>query len=581
MMLLTGKGVVSAFAINFKLKTMMTTKTNKTFSTLLCFLLLIAISGCEKENEMEPAELEDKKMTFSVDMARNWYQTNVQSEKVLLQASSPTLRSSNESAIFFTNPSWKYYAVTQNEKATAIDIDLTDSIRLDFVPEDNYKAYNKTGNWKYKHSISRLVILYPKNGSLPIGFIMTIIPSKEYIDADLERVKRVTYLKRDKKYDGILLFHNTNGTFSNGWIYKDGNITASLKENAGNISNNTVSIQTFPAKYAIKGTLNTRSWNNDEEDNDVAWHGLLPEFVYDGPSSAGGGMPPGFYDEIPHFPNPEVPGAPLPESFFSDPGGGGGGGYSPPPANTTKPKSDLPNKKPKEILEDCNDIVKALKDAVKGNNNSFINFQSPYDDKTKFPSYSDYLAKIQSDPTREHSINLKYYPNNKEYITNAIHTGDAYNVVISTDNHTIANVHNHPNNMPPSPRDLRTMIENVVEFPQYKALYTLTNDGTYYAFYITDRAKATDFWNNYKDNMVIGKDNHFDNNTGFRTDWTNATKKFEKLGAEDQWNYALAYLIDKYDMGIGLFRQKKGETGFTSLHMKKDADGIYQVVKCK
>jgi hypothetical protein len=52
-------------------------------------------------------------------------------------------------------------------------------------------------------------------------------------------------------------------------------------------------------------------------------------------------------------------------------------------------------------------------------------------------------------------------------------------------------------------------------------------------------------------------------------------------GSEDAWNYALAYIIDKYDMGIGLFRQKKGENGFTSLHMKKDTDGIYQVAKCK
>ena len=34
----------------------MTAKTNKTLSTLLGFLLLIAISGCEKENVMEPEQ---------------------------------------------------------------------------------------------------------------------------------------------------------------------------------------------------------------------------------------------------------------------------------------------------------------------------------------------------------------------------------------------------------------------------------------------------------------------------------------------------------------------------------------------
>ena len=262
-------------------------------------------------------------------------------------------------------------------------------------------------------------------------------------------------------------------------------------------------------------------------------------------------------------------------------GGSGGGGSTPPPVNTIKPKSDLPKKKPKDILEDCNDIIIALKNALKKNNDTFINFQSPYDDKLKFPSYSEYLAKIQSDPTREHSISLKYYPDNDEYITNAIQTGDTHDVTIITDNLTVANVHNHPNNMPPSPRDLRTMIKNVVEYPQYKALYTLTNDGTYYAFYVTNRNKAKTFWDKYKDEMIIDATNHFDEKTDFYDNWRNAIKRFEKLGSEDAWNYTLAYLMDKYDMGIGLFSQKKGENGFTSLHMKKDTDGIYQVVKCK
>lgn len=267
-MLITGKGAVSAFALKLKLKSMMTTKTNKTFSTLLCFLLLIAISGCEKENEMEPAELEDKKMTFSVDMARNWYQTNVQSEKVLLQTSSPTLRSSNESAIFFTNPSWKYYAVTQNEKATAIDIDLTDSIRLDFATESGYEIFEQTGDWKFIHSFSRLVILNPKNGNELIAFIMTIIPSSNYIEENVERIKAITYLNRESNFDGLILFHHIDGRFSNGWMYEKGEITNMLHDTKKVSSNNYLWLKVLDAAYSVatkKETIKiTRSASNDE-----------------------------------------------------------------------------------------------------------------------------------------------------------------------------------------------------------------------------------------------------------------------------------------------------------------------------
>ncbi|MDR0605745.1 MAG: hypothetical protein LBG80_15740 [Bacteroidales bacterium] len=41
---------------------------------------------------------------------------------------------------------------------------------------------------------------------------------------------RNTYLNRDPNFDGLVVYHNLDGTFSNGWKYVEGKIVTSLVE---------------------------------------------------------------------------------------------------------------------------------------------------------------------------------------------------------------------------------------------------------------------------------------------------------------------------------------------------------------
>ena len=56
------------------------------------------------------------------------------------------------------------------------------------------------------------------------GFFMTIVPSLNCTRNYSTRIERNTYLYRDKYLSGYVLFHNMDGTFANGWEYKDGQI---------------------------------------------------------------------------------------------------------------------------------------------------------------------------------------------------------------------------------------------------------------------------------------------------------------------------------------------------------------------
>lgn len=264
----------------------------------------------------------------------------------------------------------------------------------------------------------------------------------------------------------------------------------------------------------------------------------------------------------------------------------GGGGYFTPRDPSVRPpkinKRDLPKKKPKVILHDCHDSLMVWEERLTWNYVLVTNTprRSLKNDSIVYPDYLDFWHKMLGEPHLEHSFGLWYYPDTHTLIRDSIRTGTPSSVEIRRDRYTIANMHYHPDGTPPSPLDLRNMLEAVSEYQAYEALYTCDIKGINYAFFVTDREKAVQFRNKYKNKMVIDNNSHFMESTNFWEDWKMAEKTYERLGKKDAWCYTLAYILEKYDMGIGLFRIMSGESRFTSLHVKKDEAGAYQPAKC-
>jgi hypothetical protein len=115
-------------------------------------------------------------------------------------------------------------------------------------------------------------------------------------------MNRNTYLNRDPDFDGLIVYHNLDGTFSNGWKYVKGNIVTSLIECTE--CADMISWRAVPASYEVLQSPATRSGGEAIDG------GELPGIVIIGNSggSSGGGYGGGYTG--------------------GGSGGGGGGGYT-------------------------------------------------------------------------------------------------------------------------------------------------------------------------------------------------------------------------------------------------------------
>lgn len=265
-------------------------KTNRRFKRFIYALLLsvpaVSLTGCQ-DSLVNPLDSESD--GGQLEQAINWYHSQQEENEVLLSGS--VLTRSGENMLFYTEPSWKYYYESENDRCRALDVVLTDRIGLDFVLQDNSLLYEKTKQHRFRRSYSRLVILTSKTTGERIGFTMTLLPSVQYIVKYGDRIKDITYLKRDSHFDGMIFFHNLDGTFTGGWRYEGGKVTGWIPrllsaDEAAASEEEVFYYQMMPATYSIKGICQTRSGG---EGGGIIDGGELGEVVVPGTGGSSGG----------------------------------------------------------------------------------------------------------------------------------------------------------------------------------------------------------------------------------------------------------------------------------------------------
>lgn len=189
------------------------------------FFLMALLGSCEQESFNEPPEAVSVSPSL-LEEAKAWYNTQKKGHNVYLHPQTKA----DAGILLYSEPSWELCFKTENERYSAIDVALTDRIGLDFVTSENIEAYHQTGNYHFRRSYTRLVILTDKKNGEKTGFLMTFIPSIEYTENYLGRIGKTTYLQRDNQLDGLVLFHNLDGSFSNGWQYTHGQVSGYIPE---------------------------------------------------------------------------------------------------------------------------------------------------------------------------------------------------------------------------------------------------------------------------------------------------------------------------------------------------------------
>ena len=190
------------------------------FKIIAIFALLLLVVGYACREEFEDSEWERTEAPKLIDDAKTWYESN--------KPQTIGLRSSNGEQ-FMMKAEWTNAFATQSENYTIVETNLMSQGRLLYVDDSCKVKYEETNDPKYMQCYTRIVFRTDRKTNETVGFLMTVVPNLEWLEkSNFKPFRDVTYLYRSKYFGGMLLFHEMDGRFSNGWTYKDGKVVASI-----------------------------------------------------------------------------------------------------------------------------------------------------------------------------------------------------------------------------------------------------------------------------------------------------------------------------------------------------------------
>lgn len=188
---------------------------------LIFVALATVFIACEQklfEGNSEPEN------TMTVDEARAWYESN-QPEFLVLKSGD------KEKKTKVVKPKWDGASKSQNSKVEVVETHIESNGGFGFATEDNYNEWELSRDDGYITSLSRLVVLKYKKSGETVSFLMTIVGDKEYLESKDFKMWNNTYLKKDKDFNGLVLFHSLEGEFENGWRFTKGKPSHTVKMN--------------------------------------------------------------------------------------------------------------------------------------------------------------------------------------------------------------------------------------------------------------------------------------------------------------------------------------------------------------
>jgi len=167
--------------------------------------------------------------------------------------------------------------------------------------------------------------------------------------------------------------------------------------------------------------------------------------------------------------------------------------------------------------------------------------------------------KAKHDPLHEHIISFGKDSTN-EIILSAVATGSRSSGLVPTVSNAFADLHNHPNNTPPSSGDLYGLLRKNSGDYRHVMRFILTAGGTLYAFVVTDTAAVRRFLNRYPPQQTLGYSPLFPDAL-----LDEYREMIQRYGASEEM--AMAYLLEKYEVGAALIKQS--------------SDGSFKILRTK
>ncbi|MDR1714488.1 MAG: hypothetical protein LBS20_01435, partial [Prevotella sp.] len=481
--------------------------------------------------------------------AMDWYNASVgvlAKQKSTADSSDEiSYKPSGNLAELFTDELW--YAVES-------PLDFGDRNLMIMTPEVN--NYAETHGDNAAKQEMKLVVLRNKETGETYSFIMAVVPELDYMLRKGDELDKSTYLSPNSDFDGYIFFYTLDGELINGWLYKGGKVTGGIN----------FSGEGPRTKILVAAEMVVRSC-----------HGI----------QGMAGIECGWGPEIYYYDNgvPYVNGNPGVNIQYPYIGGGGGNG-----SNTGNNKPKLPLK-PTPLDRDADNIPEKRTDC----SGSATQNANDAQNATKSPDVQVDMSLLKTYAAGKDNewATLIDFQSNK-YKTSQLKEGSTGSVKPYPNTNTVYDVHTHPN-------DTREGYRNLTGFSMgdvYGALYTggdayysiykgsivIAYDGSEYLLAVNDRAKIQKFWGNDANKELFKSgDNTYFKDPKMNTEYREIRNKLEDKGfsIDDANDYAMSYLLDKYDTGLKISKKEKGESSFKEMKTEKSTTtNDYKPTKC-
>lgn len=517
----------------------------------LPFIFLAVLYACTSEQDYQ-TDTDKPVEPLTVSEAMDWYNASVG----MLGKQKSTVDNSDEIsykpfgnlAELFTDELW--YAVES-------PLDFGDRKLTIMTPE--LRTYTETHGDDAIKQMMKLVVLRNKETGDIYSFIMAVIPEPGYMLRKGDGLNEITYLSRDSDFDGYIFFYTLDGQLINGWLYEKGKLTGGINlsgdEKRTKIAQAMVMEITVCGSYAVDyGGVSYRV--DCYTYSQVVY---IDNGIYNSPSG-GGVNKPEYRPPSGNGPSSNLPLKPLPLDDYEG-------------------AEKLPKKR-----TDCSGSATMnannAQDAMAGSLNTMQNMnilrgyaQSEPNEWAALIDFELGQYYMGSDLIKGGTGSVYLYPNSNTVYDVHTHTADTregYNVYTGF-----------------SVGDIYSMFEASNTYSNYKGGIVIAYDGSEYLLAVNDRTKLLQFWNNSANDYANRELFKSGDGTVFKNKDTDDEYRdirryleSQTYSADNAHDYALSYLLDKYDTGLKISKKEKGESSFKEMKTNTDSSNNYKPTIC-
>lgn len=506
-------------------------------------LLLWLAYACSNDYDDYPAE--EQQTPFTIGMAKTMYQQYV--------GNRARMKSTGENGdIAELTPGWDYATLASDTNWTVVESPLEfDGNRIIRMTTQSVgEQYAESKNPYAGMQQMSLVVMQHKKTQKTYAFTMFILPELDYLQANNNSMAdRNSYLSRDVNLSGLVMFYNTEGQFVHGWKYENGQIVGYVAAGDRDDENPKFKPKSMAGDnfyiWDCYG-VDIYDYNPDTGYFDIG-SGVQCDKVYPGHTE---------FDKT----FEDIPGGGGADAGLLEPIGsiGGGGGDS---STDTKDKDPEKRKdcdeKAKNNASDAENSLKASSTAIENIDKLRVNAKT---------------VRYESGMLLNFSLN--------GYGVEVVFSNSTSQIPLYPNENTIYDVHTHPrpdqgyfNYTGFSVGDIYGAFDTSYRYGRFKGSIVIAYDGTEYLLAVNDREKLRQFWcNDTNKKKFESGDNTIFKDKKMENEYRDIRAELEKQGyaSQEEHDYALSYLLDKYNTGLKISKKTDKNASFKEMKTTQD-----------